>query len=320
MSPTLRSNSQLSSPKNSLSSVSNTQTLSMNGLPPVPMSPTLRSNSQLSSPKNSLSSVSNTQTLSMNGLLPVPMSPTLPSAPSSPTGKRVISYSMDNLPSVPSSPTGKRVICYSMDNLPSVPSSPVVSSESNIISMEGLQPVPTLTSKQYPTEKVDLASMSVATYKVWPQIQPTDHIDAILSLPLYDIPTLEEVLSKTTQPFLRQRLEIMIADQKKARKSPTRGWSARSPQKGLPRHQLMDQCGKGCFLKTDTEGFPICPKCNLGNGNCVCAIDCGGVQAAKNRARQYGHDSIADLADKLLATKCNMISNSYAPTSYVPRS
>ena len=244
--------------------------------------------------------------LSMHGLPPVPTSPvtTLPPVSSLPSmqGLSTQGLSMQGLPPVPTSP---------LSALPRVPTLPTVAPISSLpaLSMQGLPLVPTspvLSTKQYPSERVDLPSVSVPTYKVWSQVQPTDHIDAILSLPVYDIPTLEEVLAKTTQPFLRERLQKMIAEhrEREGRGIKTRSWSAVAPQKGRPRHQLMDQCGDVCFLKPDTEGFPICPKCEMGDGKCICAIDCGGVMAAKIRARQWGHTSIADLADKLLQTKC----------------
>lgn len=234
-----------------------------------------------------------------NNLPPIPKSPRL-------------NNSLNNyrLPPIPKSP---RALNNSNNRLPPVPLSPRLN---NSNSLNNRLPK-NIRKQRLPTKPVDLPSVSVPVYKVWDQIKPEheEHLNAILSLPLYDIPTLEEVKSKTTQPFLRERLQRMIDSQKESegRGIKTRGWSARAPQRGRPRNQLMNECGSACFLKPDTKGFPICPKCQLGDGKCVCAIDCGGVQAAKVRARQWGYDSIADLADKVLQTKCVGLS-SFTPS------
>jgi len=77
----------------------------------------------------------------------------------------------------------------------------------------------------------------------------------------------------------------------------------------------MSQCGAGCFLDPAHEKFPICPKCQLGDGKCSCAISCKGLTAAKIRAKQWGYESIAELADKLLKEKCQQGSVSSLPHS-----
>lgn len=304
------------------------QSLSMQGLPSVPTSPTVSLPAVSSLPAVLSPSTLSGQGLSMyglsmHGLPPVPTSPvsprspvaTLPPVSSLPSmqGLSTQGLSIQGLSPVPASPVSSR---SPLSALPRVPTLPTVTPVSSLpaLSMQGLPPVPSspvsLPGKQYPSERVDLPSVSVPTYKVWSQVQPTDHIDAILSLPVYDIPTLEEVLAKTTQPFLRERLQKMIAEhrEREGRGIKTRGWGGRSPQKGRPRHELMAECGSSCFLKPDTEGFPICPKCEMGDGKCICAIDCGGVMAAYNRARQWKHEGVADLAQKLLQTKCKDLS------------
>ena len=129
-----------------------------------------------------------------------------------------------------------------------------------------------------------------------------DHLTSVLSMPLYKIPSLEEVLSRTRQPYLRERLQRMI-DQGHETNSPTRGWAARAPQKGNDRHQLMKECGSKCFLKPDTEGFPICPKCELGNGACLCQIDLGAVYSSKIRGSQWGYPEVVSKADKIIEYK-----------------
>ena len=77
------------------------------------------------------------------------------------------------------------------------------------------------------------------------------------------------------------------------RKSATRGWKKMSP--GTHERTLMlRRCGKRCFLGPN-RSFPICKKN-------TCKIDRRGVQAAFNRARQWGYTHIAKRAKKLLKT------------------
>ena len=106
------------------------------------------------------------------------------------------------------------------------------------------------------------------------------HLENILSLPTYNIPTLEDVLKKTRQPYLQKSLKGMIETEKQyeGRGIKTRGWRALAPQKGHDRHQLMAECGNACFLRPDNEGFPICPKCQFGDEKCICALICKGIQ------------------------------------------
>ena len=79
-----------------------------------------------------------------------------------------------------------------------------------------------------------------------------------------------------------------------------RGWARMSPKRGSERHKLLKNCGKKCFLDPKNEKYPICAK---GKG---CKINCGGLLAAKIRARQYKHDDIARLAERLEKKLCMM--------------
>lgn len=77
----------------------------------------------------------------------------------------------------------------------------------------------------------------------------------------------------------------------KTRKNRTRGWAKQQP--GYHQRTLMlKKCGKKCFLGSKKR-FPICKKN-------TCKISRQGVQSAYNRAKQYGHTSIAKKAKKLL--------------------
>ncbi len=89
-----------------------------------------------------------------------------------------------------------------------------------------------------------------------------------------------------------------------SRGSRTKGWHDVAPQHGTQRHQLKSKCGSACFLMPETEGFPICARCK-GENQCECKIDCRGVQAAKNRAAQWGHPKVVKKANELLKSACN---------------
>lgn len=126
------------------------------------------------------------------------------------------------------------------------------------------------------------------------------------AMPLYTIPDLQTTYQLARQPAKKEHIGEMLATGKEheGRGSPTRGWSSRAPQKGRERHQLKAECGEKCFLRPNDEGFPICPSPRMTGGKSSCEIDCGGVQAAYNRARQYHYDDIAGKAQQLLG-RCN---------------
>jgi len=238
--------------------------------------------------------------LPISSNLPKTLPKTLPALPSLVSNNTSLPPLPTNLPPLPNTLSGPTI---------PAPSSPAEYLSRPISSL----PLPPVvlsprTNKQYPSERVNLSLVSVPTYKVWEGMNPSNHVDSILSLPVYDIPSLEKVLENTRQPYLQKKLKTMIETQKEKehRGSSTRGWSARAPQKGKDRNQLMDECGDMCFLRPENKGFPICPKCQLGPaGKCQCEIDCGAVQAAKNRAAQWGYTDIESKADKILQKKCH---------------
>ena len=72
----------------------------------------------------------------------------------------------------------------------------------------------------------------------------------------------------------------------------TSGWAAEAPRKGAQRRAMAAACGSECFLDPQNEGFPVCSIFG-------CNPTCKGINAAYNRARQYGHEGIAQKAKKL---------------------
>lgn len=112
-------------------------------------------------------------------------------------------------------------------------------------------------------------------------------------------------LAKTVPRIRKYRRMQLRASQKEGegRGSPTRGWVNRAPQKGRERHTLMNKCGKKCFLGPN-ESYPVCAALRTGQG---CKYDCGGVQAAYNRSRQYGKQPISRKAKNLLKKECGQL-------------
>lgn len=246
--------------------------------------------------------------LSMTGLPPLSPRSHLVSPTANPLPANL---SMVGLPPLPFSPKASPMEMYSLPEV-STETVKIAPAELSMANLPPLSPAPLSIASSLstvplrPEARVHLPSVSVPTHKVWPQLTSDEHLEEMLSLPLYDIPTLEEVLSKTTQPALRKKLQRMIDEQRQyeGRGSATRGWSGTKPARGRPRHELMTQCGPACFLDPANEKFPICPKCEMGDGKCSCAMDCRGLTSAKVRAKQWGYESIAELADRLLKEKC----------------
>ncbi len=124
----------------------------------------------------------------------------------------------------------------------------------------------------------------------------------VLAMPKAKPAPLRETLLRTppSRKAKKRTLEVQIARKSKGRGIRTRGWRAAAPQKGTERHELKQKCGDKCFLRPESEGFPICAALREGKG---CAIDCRGVVAAKVRARQYKYPKVAQRAERISKEK-----------------
>lgn len=80
------------------------------------------------------------------------------------------------------------------------------------------------------------------------------------------------------------------------RGSKTKGWKDAAPERGAERAALKHKCGKECFLKPDSNGFPICAALRSGKG---CKVDCRGIIAAKVRSGQWDYKDVREAAEKL---------------------
>ena len=109
-------------------------------------------------------------------------------------------------------------------------------------------------------------------------------------------------LSKTLASVPKSRkakrltLQSEIKHAGDGRGARTRGWAAAAPQKGAERHRLKEECGEACFLKPDSEGFPVCAALREGQG---CKVDCRGVTAARVRAAQWKYPKVSTAASAL---------------------
>lgn len=81
----------------------------------------------------------------------------------------------------------------------------------------------------------------------------------------------------------------------------TKGWSKSSPDTVKARRRLLSRCGRGAFLdirksktgKVDPE-YPI-----VAGRSTVCAPDCRGLWAAKQRASQQGKRKLVVKATRI---------------------
>ena len=78
---------------------------------------------------------------------------------------------------------------------------------------------------------------------------------------------------------------------KSKRGSRTAGWHAQAPGQ-RERTVMRKKCGAKCFLGPGTS-FPVCTRG-------TCTINSRGVHSAYNRARQWGHVSVAKRAKRIL--------------------
>lgn len=111
-----------------------------------------------------------------------------------------------------------------------------------------------------------------------------------------------QIAQRAEMPAFKLDQATVAKNQKEPRGSRTRGWATDAPKKGPERHHLRATCGDKCFLIPETEGFPICPRCDE-QGACSCEVDCRGLTAAKIRAKQYKYTELFPAIDQLLVEK-----------------
>lgn len=101
-----------------------------------------------------------------------------------------------------------------------------------------------------------------------------------------------------TRVVQRQKLKILISNEREGRGSRTRGWGAAAPQRGRERQELKSKCGNECFLLPERNAFPVCASLRTNQG---CAVDCRGIIAAKVRAGQWKYEDVKKAAGLLEA-------------------
>ena len=78
-----------------------------------------------------------------------------------------------------------------------------------------------------------------------------------------------------------------------------KGWGDAAPKRGKERGELKSKCGDQCFLKPDSDGFPICAALRKGKNKNNCKVDCRGIIAAQVRAGIWDYKDVHEVATKL---------------------
>lgn len=130
------------------------------------------------------------------------------------------------------------------------------------------------------------------------QLLKTNYASAVKKAEIVTKParsTHQRQYGKTTS-VKEVHLQKSPVKQKSGRGGKTKGWKDAAPKRGAERHELKHKCGSTCFLKPDSEGFPICAALRSGKG---CKVDCRGIIAAKVRAGIWDYKDVHDVAVKL---------------------
>ena len=99
--------------------------------------------------------------------------------------------------------------------------------------------------------------------------------------------------------FVRENDDAVVAVPVAHPEKPTKGWRQLAPKTRGDRQELMDKCGRDCFLDPDYLGFPICSR------EMDCRPHCAGILAAKVRAGQWKYPEIYKEADRLYRKRCS---------------
>ena len=110
----------------------------------------------------------------------------------------------------------------------------------------------------------------------------------VLSLFTYFKGTIDQINEKKNMSF---RKKSRSRQKQRFNKSSIKGWSSRKPQNRSERKRLLKKGGRKCFLEPNELKFPVCNQ--WGN------YDCGGIHAAKTRARGKKHSKARSRAESL---------------------
>jgi hypothetical protein len=99
-------------------------------------------------------------------------------------------------------------------------------------------------------------------------------------------------------------LKKVIKNKSSPRGKKTRGFKAASPQKGHERAELLAKCGSKAFLIPSEKKFPVMAAVRAQGKNATCNYSCEGLNAAKNRACQYGYTKEANKAQAIGTKYC----------------
>ena len=74
-------------------------------------------------------------------------------------------------------------------------------------------------------------------------------------------------------------------------------WKEKKPHSKKERKDLMEKCGKDCFLIPSRKKFPICNK--ITDKNSECSYNCKGLKAASSRAGEWGYKKVLKTSKRL---------------------
>lgn len=81
------------------------------------------------------------------------------------------------------------------------------------------------------------------------------------------------------------------------RRKPAKGWGKVAPKTRSARRRLLARCGRKAFLQPGAKPEPKYPVVSKYTRDCK--PDCRGLLAAKRRADQYDHPSLARKAQRM---------------------
>jgi hypothetical protein len=74
-------------------------------------------------------------------------------------------------------------------------------------------------------------------------------------------------------------------------------WKDKKPHTKKERKDVMEKCGKDCFLIPSRNKFPICNK--ITDKNSECSYNCKGLKAASSRAGEWGYKTVLKTSKRL---------------------
>ena len=112
-----------------------------------------------------------------------------------------------------------------------------------------------------------------------------------------DIPLKNTRSVKDFEPVHDKKVKKVSINKKMNVDRSDVSWGEKKPQKIKERNELLDKCGKVCFLIPEEKKFPICNK--LTSEKSPCEYNCKGLKAASSRAGEWKYKNVLENSKKL---------------------